>query len=170
MNVSRAETATALSAGVCGVAGSFAVAGRTPEFVVAPVSALVVDLTPGVVTTTAIRELGDWGQRLAFGLAVALAVGLLAGVALGAIRIGKQSEVPYTAVFAGGLASWLLAVAATGAPEQSLAVAGPVAAALAVGERGWAVGRDVRASRVSTSRRKAIAALGAVAGFAGLSA
>jgi DMSO/TMAO reductase YedYZ molybdopterin-dependent catalytic subunit len=169
VNVSRTETATAASAGVCGVAGSFALAGRTPEFVAAPASALVVDLTPGVVMTAAIRGLGDWGHLLAFGVALALTAGLLAGVALGAVRLGGRSEVPYTSVAAGGGAGWLLAVAATGAPKASLAVAGPMAAVLAVGERGWAVGRDGRRSRVSTSRRKAIAALGAVAGFAGFS-
>ncbi|UPW01814.1 molybdopterin-dependent oxidoreductase [Halorussus gelatinilyticus] len=170
MNVSHAETATAASAGVCGVAGSFAVAGRTPEFVVAPVAALVVDFTPGVVTTAAIRGLGDWGHRLALGVALALTAGILAGVAFGAVRVGGRSEVPYTSVAAGGVASWLLTIAATGAPKASLAVAGPVAAVLAVGERGWAVGRDGRRSRVSTSRRKVLAALGAVAGFAGFSA
>jgi len=170
MNASRRDAATAFAAGVAGVSGSFAIAGRTPEFVAAPVSALVVDLTPGVVMTTVIRTLGDWGHRLAFGVAMLLTVGLLAGLSLAAIRLGTRSEVPYTAVAAGGTFGWLLAVVSTGAPERSLAVAVPLAATLAVAERGWAVGRESRRSRVSTSRRTVVAALGSLAGFAGVAA
>ncbi|WP_276299518.1 molybdopterin-dependent oxidoreductase [Halorussus lipolyticus] len=169
-NVSRAEIAVAASAGVAGVSGSFAVAGRTPEFVVAPVSALVVGLAPGAVMTAAIRNLGDAGHLLALGVAAVLAVGVLAGIAFAGIRLGARSEVPYTSVAVGGVGSWLLAVVATGAPEQSLATAGPIAATLAVAERGWAVGRESRGARVSSSRRKVLGAVGSLVGFAGFAA
>jgi len=43
-----------------------------------------------------------------------------------------------------------------------------LAAVVAVAERGWAVGRERRRSRVSTSRRTALAALGALVGFVGV--
>jgi DMSO/TMAO reductase YedYZ molybdopterin-dependent catalytic subunit len=168
MNISRTEAATALTGGVAGVAGSFGVAGRTPAFVVAPIATAVVDATPGVVVTTAIQRLGDWGHRLAFALAVVIAVGLFAGVALGAIRLGSRSEVPYTAVVVAGLAGWIVAVGATGVPKQSLGVAVPLAAVVAVAEREWAVGRERWRSQVSVSRRKVVAAFGALAGFVGV--
>jgi DMSO/TMAO reductase YedYZ molybdopterin-dependent catalytic subunit len=168
MDVSRSEAATALSAGIAAVAGSFGVAGRTPAFVGAPVAAVVVDLTPSVVVAAAIQRLGDWGHRLAFGVALLLAVGLFAGVALVAVRIGGRSAVPYTAVAAGGVGSWFVAVVATGIPVQSVAPALALAAIVAVAERGWAVGRSRRSSRISTSRRTALAAFGALAGFVGV--
>ena len=170
MHVSRVEAATALSAGVAAVAGSFGVAGRTPAFVAAPIAAAVVDLTPGVVVAATIQRLGDWAHHLAFGVALVLAVGLFAGVALAAVRVGSRSEVPYTAVVAGGVGGWLLAVAATGNPGLSLGGAGGVAAVLVVAERGWAVGRERGPVRVSTSRRTALAAFGALAGLVGAAA
>jgi DMSO/TMAO reductase YedYZ molybdopterin-dependent catalytic subunit len=168
MHVSRAEAATALSAGIAAVAGSFGVAGRTPAFVAAPVAAAVVDLTPGVVVATVIQRLGDWGHRLAFGVALVLTVGLFAGVALAAIRVGSRSEVPYTAVVAGGVGGWLVAVVATGNPSQSLGAAVGLAAVVAVAEREWAVGRERGRPRVSTSRRTVLAAFGTLAGLVGV--
>ena len=166
MHVSRRETATAFAGGCVAVAGSFAVAGRTPAFVVAPVAGFLVDATPGIVSATAIQELGDWSQRLAFAAATLLAVGLFAGVALAAVRLGRRSEVPYTSVAVAVVGSWLLAVASTAAPSQSLAATIPPAVVVGVAEREWGVGRQ--RTRVSASRRKALAALGSLAGFVGL--
>jgi DMSO/TMAO reductase YedYZ molybdopterin-dependent catalytic subunit/uncharacterized membrane protein (UPF0136 family) len=168
MHLSRERAATALSAGVAGVAGSFGLAGRTPAFVGAPVAAAVVERTPGLVVTATIQRLGDWGQHLAFGVALALTVALFAGVALAAIRVGSRSEVPYTAVVAGGLGSWLLAVVVTGNPTLSVGPALALAAVVAVAERGWAVGRERGRYRESTSRRGVLTAVGALVGFAGL--
>jgi len=51
------ERRTSLLVGILGVAGSFAFAGATTDFVVTPVSSTVVDLTPGVVVITTIQLL-----------------------------------------------------------------------------------------------------------------
>lgn len=165
MDETRAVVATSGAAGVAGVAGSFAAAGRTPAFVVAPLASALVNMAPGAVTTAVVQNLGEFGHTLALVVALALSVGVLGAVATVAIHVGSRSEVPYTAVFAAGLGGWLFALAVTRAPENSLWTAVPVAGAVAVAERGWAVGRR---RPISRTRRQTLAAVGALVGFLGL--
>jgi DMSO/TMAO reductase YedYZ molybdopterin-dependent catalytic subunit len=150
------------SAGVAAVAGSFAVAGPTPEFVAAPLVSLLVDASPGAVTTAGITTLGDLALPLvgAFGLLVT--VTLFAAVALGADGIGGRSDVPYTAAVVAAVASLIVALALTSAATSSLATAGAVALTLVIAERRWGVGRG---AAVSGDRRSVLKAVGAVGTF-----
>ncbi|WP_277554137.1 molybdopterin-dependent oxidoreductase [Halobaculum limi] len=70
----------AVAAGVGAVAGSFAVAGRLPGFVAAPVAEVVVAATPDVIIRYSILLLGSLGDSLAFLLALALTALLFAAV------------------------------------------------------------------------------------------
>ena len=54
----------AVSAGLAGVAGSFAVAGFTPSFVAGPIAGLMAREMPDVVIRYAITVLGDLGDQL----------------------------------------------------------------------------------------------------------
>ncbi|WP_158058493.1 molybdopterin-dependent oxidoreductase [Halorussus halophilus] len=165
MDVTRAEVATSAAAGVAGVAGSFAAAGRTPAFVAAPLASALVNAAPGEVTTAVVQNLGEFGHTLALTVALVLSVGVFAAIALGATRVGSRSEVPYTAVLAAGLGGWLFALAVARAPETALWSAVPVGGVVAVAERGFAVGRR---RPVSRTRRQTLAAVGALAGFLGV--
>ncbi len=108
----------ALLAGLVAVAGSFAVSGLRPSFVVAPVDAVVVRATPAELVAFAIEELGYLGELLAYLTAVALTValfaiasyvGLLVADAIAA-RVSIPSRVS-VAVLVGGttlVLAWLL--------------------------------------------------------------
>jgi len=71
------ERRTSLLVGILGVAGSFAFAGATTDFVVTPVSSTVVDLTPGVVVITTIQLLGTLSELVAFIVALLATVMIL---------------------------------------------------------------------------------------------
>jgi len=72
------ERRTSLLVGILGVAGSFAFAGATTDFVVVtPVSSTVVDLTPGVVVITTIQLLGTLSELVAFIVALLATVMIL---------------------------------------------------------------------------------------------
>jgi DMSO/TMAO reductase YedYZ molybdopterin-dependent catalytic subunit len=73
------ELLVAALAGVAGVAGSFALVGFTPPWVVVPVESTLATYVPGIAITVAITVLGDLGQKLSLLTAVGLAV---AGVGL----------------------------------------------------------------------------------------
>ena len=78
MNQRLESSVVAVAAGVAAVAGSYAAAGFTPGFVVAPVSDFVVAATPDAVITWSIQTLGSLGQQLGLLLALVLTVGLFA--------------------------------------------------------------------------------------------
>jgi len=147
-------------AAVAGVAGSFAAAGPTPEFVVAGVSALVVDRSPAALTTAAISLLRDYAIVLAGATALGLTLALFGAVAYAAIRLGRRSSVPLTAAVLGAAGAWALATLLTGAAALSLATGLPVGAALALAELRLRVGGRRPAS---LSRRGALKSLGAAA-------
>ena len=60
----RSDLLFALLAGLVGVAGSYAVAGYTRQFVVAPIDALVVRATPGPVVAFMIENVGEQGHSI----------------------------------------------------------------------------------------------------------
>jgi len=76
-----AALATYLLAGVAAVLGSYAAAGFTPGFVVAPVDHALTVLAPGVLVAASIQLLGSLGQSLVLVSAIVLSVLLFAGVA-----------------------------------------------------------------------------------------
>ena len=159
----------ALLAAIVAVAGSFAVSGRTPSFVVAPVDAFVVTTTPAIVLTFAIEQLGRLGETLASLVAVALTIGLFAVVAQFALVGGKtlSSRLPIPAWVgqpavvgaAMALLAWLLVGNITSAVGTALPAAVLVALA------GRRPGESVPAVGVDASRRRLLALTGGVFGF-----
>ena len=73
-------------AGVAGVAGSYALAGFTPEFIVAPIATFTSQTMPAAVVTFAITTLGDLGERINLATAALLAVALLAATVLSGVN------------------------------------------------------------------------------------
>jgi len=155
------ELRLAALGGVSGVAGSYAVSGYTPSFVVAPIDALVVSLTPGAVVQFVIENVGSAGHLLHIALSLALAVGLFAGVTLAGLRLVVGAGSRLSGGLLSGLLSWVAATATTGAPLLAVGAAAPVGLFVALAPL------DRTRPRFDASRRRAI---GAVAGFAGVSA
>jgi DMSO/TMAO reductase YedYZ molybdopterin-dependent catalytic subunit len=152
-----------LAAGLAAVGGSYAVVGRTPSFIVTPVSRGLTAVTPGAVITWAIQNLGSLGQQGAFLGALALTVGLFAAVALGGVLVGRRFGTSDTglrsqtglALSTTGLAALAVAVGLVGPTGSALAAALAGTAVVAVGVRGRAA---VGAEPASVSRRRAIQA------------
>ncbi|MFC4553081.1 MULTISPECIES: molybdopterin-dependent oxidoreductase [Halorussus] len=169
------EGVVALAAGVASVAGSYAAAGFTPAFAAAPVSALVVRLTPGAVVAWSIRVLGDLGHQLSFLLALVLTAGLFGVAALVAVELADRAAVPAAPVAA--MAGLAVALALTGAavPGVVAGVAAGVVVGLArlagglsdswTGESGGA-GEDDASS--SPARRRVLGAVAAALGIGSL--
>ncbi len=162
----------ALLAGLVAVAGSFAVSGLRPSFVVAPVDAVVVRATPAELVAFAIEELGYLGELLAYLTAVALTValfaiasyvGLLVADAIAA-RVSIPSRVS-VAVLVGGttlVLAWLL----SGSALSSVGAAAPavvLAAAAAPADPGSPDGT------VDSVRRRVLAASAGAVAFGVLS-
>jgi DMSO/TMAO reductase YedYZ molybdopterin-dependent catalytic subunit len=131
--LSRIDVALALLAGITGVAGSYAAAGYSREFLVAPIDALIVRLTPGELVAFMIENVGEEAHLLHIGMAFLLATGLLAGVALVGLVAARRSGVATAgALLAGGLA-WGLTAWATAEPVLAVATGVPVAVCAGVG-------------------------------------
>ena len=133
--------AVALLAGVAGVAGSYAAAGFTPAFAVAPIESFVARVTPGFLVTFAITVLGSLGQRLALGGAVALTAVLFASLSLAGLVTGRNVATRVDrprAVLAGplfgGLTVWTASALLTGALVESLGAGLGAGAVLLVAE------------------------------------
>jgi DMSO/TMAO reductase YedYZ molybdopterin-dependent catalytic subunit len=95
-------------AGVAAVAASYAYAGFTREFVVAPVSRLFVRYTPDALVTAAITGLGSLAQTLVLaGAAVATTV-LFVAVGIAAASLGARVGSEWVGVATGGSLAGLL--------------------------------------------------------------
>jgi len=151
---SRYDLGVASLAGAAGVAGSLAVAGYTPAFVVAPLDAAVVRATPGPVVAFMIQNVGEEAHLLHIGLAAALAVGLFGAVALGGARVAGRLDSRLAGGLLAGVVAWTLAALLTRAPASAAGAAVPVAAGALAGPRN-------AAPELDASRRRA---LGSVAG------
>jgi DMSO/TMAO reductase YedYZ molybdopterin-dependent catalytic subunit len=152
----------ALAAGLAAVAGSYAAAGFTPAYVVAPVERLIAQYIPGIFIRFAIVVLGDLGQQLSVLTATvltAVVLGTLAG--LGRAIAEEAGFVPLAAPLA-GVPVWGAAAALTGSPVFALGAG--LAAALVVGVASLAE-RTSRSEGASPARRQV---LGGVASLAGL--
>jgi DMSO/TMAO reductase YedYZ molybdopterin-dependent catalytic subunit len=132
-SVSRYDLLFALLAGVTGVGGSYAVAGYTPRFVVAPIDAVVVDLTPGRIVAFVIQTVGEAGHLLHIALSVAIAVGVLGGASLVGIGAAGRTDRPVLGVALAAALVWGLTTAITGEPLLAVGAAGPVAVLTAAG-------------------------------------
>lgn len=82
-------------AGFAAVAGSFAVAGSTPEFVVAPINEFVVTVSPAELVAFSIQTLGHLGDLLAFALSLVLTVALFAVATWIGARVGRYTGIRF---------------------------------------------------------------------------
>jgi len=161
--VSRGDLVFALLAGITGVVGSYAVAGYTRQFVVAPIDALVVNTTPGAIIAFVIQNVGDAGHLLHIALSFAIATGLLAGIALlGLLAVSRLGR-PVLGVAIAGVLAWALVAAVTREPVLALGAAGPVAVFTAVGVT------PARSPDHDPSRRRALVSGAGALTFVGLS-
>ena len=134
--------ALAVLAGIAGVVGSYAAAGFTPSFVVAPIDSYLAAASPGFLITFAITVLGDLGQRIALLTAVGLAVAAFAALALVGTVAGREFAARADRLPGRTLAGPLLAAFGVAglafllvpATAPALAAGGSTAAVLAVGE------------------------------------
>ena len=165
-HVSRTDVLFALLAGVTGVAGSFAVAGYTRQFVVAPIDALVVRLTPGPIVAFTIENVGDQGHLLHIALSIGIAAGLLGAAGLVGIVAAGRVQRPLVGTALGGVVAGVLAwgIAAGTTAEPVLAVAAGVPVAI-LGAVGAAPGG---AADYNPSRRRAMASAVGALGFLGV--
>jgi DMSO/TMAO reductase YedYZ molybdopterin-dependent catalytic subunit len=150
-----------LFAGLSAVAGSYAVAGFTPSFVVAPVAGVLSRHLPDVVIRYAITVLGSLGQQLNLLTAAALVVTGIGTVAAASRYAGRRLHNRALPVVVTTALTWGLAVSLTGQIRLSLAAALPAGAIVLL-----AVAVDALSARESSpgdpsAGRRSILATGA---------
>jgi len=153
----------AASAGVAGVAGSYAAAGFTPSFVAGPIAGLMAREMPDVVIRYAITVLGDLGDQLNILTALAIAVALFAGAALSGLSAARRTEIPVLGPALGAALAGGIAFALTVAPLPSAVAGVAVGAVLAVAELSSLP--DVEA--VSDDRRRVLGGVATAVGLVG---
>jgi len=147
-------------AGASGVAGSFAAAGYTREFVAAPVDALVVRATPGALVAWMITNVGESAHALHVALAVGITAGLLGATAVVGRAVSARSGWRLAGAGLAGVLSWAIAATVTDAPGLALAAGAPVAVVTAV-EAGPAARREL-----DVTRRRVVRSTAGALGFA----
>ncbi|MFC6784498.1 molybdopterin-dependent oxidoreductase [Halobaculum halobium] len=153
-------------AGVTGVAGSYAVAGNTRRFVVAPIDALVVRMTPGEIVAFVIQNVGEEGHLLHLALSFAIAIGVLAATARVGLAVGRRDGRPVTGVVLAGSLAWAFAASITSQPALAVGAAAPVAVWTAVGTLSpTTVGQDPSRRRMLVSSASALAFVGVSLGL-----
>ncbi len=157
--------ATALLAGLAGLAGSYLAAGPTEAFPGTPVADAIVRGMPAAVVTFGITRLGDLAALLSLVGALALVAVGYGLVALVAARLGARSAVPHAGALLALAGGWLATVAVAGSPARALVPA--LAMALVV----WLADVDPAPprSRPDPSRRRLLELAAGVAAFGALS-
>jgi len=164
--VTPSDLLFAALAGVTGVAGSYAVAGYTRRFVVAPIDAAVVRATPGSIVAFVIQNVGEEGHFLHIALSFAVATGLLAGAAIVGLSVGRRFGRDAMGVGLAGVLAWGLTVLITAEPLLAVGAAGPVAVFTAAGAAPLAPPEhDPSRRRALLSSASALAVLGASLGL-----
>lgn len=153
----------AVVAGVSGVAGSYALAGYTRQFIVAPIDALVVRLTPGAIIAFVIQDIGEQGHLLHIALSFAVAVGLLAAAATLGLVVARRVDRPPIGGIVGGVVAWSLTAVITFEPALSLGAGGPVLVFTTIGAT------QISAADHDKSRRRVLVSGAGAFGFTGLS-
>ncbi|ADQ68123.1 molybdopterin-dependent oxidoreductase [Halogeometricum borinquense] len=149
----------AFLAGVAAVAGSYATAGFTPAFVVAPVAAFLTRTVPDAVLRFAIVTLGTFagidhfGQLLNLALATGLTTALLAGVSFLALVAGRRLDARLAPVGLVGASMWVVTVVLTGQLMLSLGAAVGGAVVVLVAELAAVMGEPSAATDSSVRRR-----------------
>ncbi len=167
-----ASSLVAGAAGVAAVAGSYAAVGRTPAFVAAPLSEVVVASTPDAVVAWSIQTLGSVGGQLGFLLALALTVGLFALTTAVAGLLADRFAVPAVAV--APVACVAVALALTGSVASTLAAGGGAGLVVALSSVGTG-GTDEEAvetsdARPSSARRRVLQAVAGAFAVSGVGA
>ncbi len=162
-HVTTTELLFALLAGVSGVAGSYAVAGYTRQFIVAPIDALVVQATPGAAVAFVITNVGDAGHLLHIALSFVLATGLLGGIALVGLRAADRLTESTLGIVLAGILAWGVTAQITKSPWLALGAAAPVLIFTALG-----VGPSVAGDHSPARRRVVASALAFVGVSAGV--
>jgi hypothetical protein len=168
----RRTALVALLAGVAAVAGSYATAGFTPAFVVAPVEAFLTRTVPDAVLRFAITTLGTFagidhfGQLLNLALAVGLATATLSAVSFAALVAarrfgGRSASTRLASVGLIGAATWATTALLTGRPTLSLGAGLGGAAVVAVAELAAATGGSAAGADSTAADRRRL--LGGVA-------
>ena len=164
--VSPTELLFALLAGITGVAGSYAVAGYTRQFVVAPIDAAVVRATPGALVAFVIETIGEQGHLLHIALSFVIAVGVLCVTALVGLVVARRWVGALGGVALSAVLAWGATTAITGRPLLALGAAGPVTIFTAVGAApSGTIEHDRSRRRVITSGVGALAFVGVSAGL-----
>lgn len=151
-------------AGITGVAGSYALAGYTRQFLAAPIDALVVRLTPGPIVAWMIENVGEEAHLIHIGMSVAIAAGLLAVTALAGFVVAHRLDRPIAGVGVAGALAWAVAAGITLDPLLAFGTALPVALFTAVGAT------PVSAPGHDPSRRRALVSVVSALTFVALSA
>ncbi len=120
-------TLFAILAGTTGVMGSYVLTGSTPRFIVAPIDQLVVQLTPGPIVAFMIQNVGDPAHLIHLTIALAIAIGLLAGTALIGMAFINRFDHRFIGGTLTGSTAWLLTTLITNEPLFAVGAAGPVA-------------------------------------------
>ena len=157
------DAAFALLAGIAGVAGSFAAAGYTRQFVVAPVDALIVRLTPGSIVAWTVQSVGGEAHILHIALSFAVVIGLLSGTAIAGLTAATRWNHPTIGVGLAGLLAWATNALITSEPVLALGTAVPVAVVTALATTAPS------APDYDPARRRVLHSGVGVLGFVGLS-
>ena len=161
----RRTALVALLAGVTAVAGSYATAGFTPAFVVAPVEAFLTRTVPDAVLRFAVTTLGTFagidhfGQLLNLALAVGLATATLSAVSFAALVAarrfgGRSASARLASVGLVGAATWATTALLTGRPTLSLGAGLGAAAVVAVAELAAATGGSAAGADSTAADRR----------------
>lgn len=151
-----------LAAGAAAVAGSYAAAGFTPGYVVAPIESVLAQNFPGFALTFAVVVLGDLGQQLSLIGATTLSavvLGVFAGLGW---QLAERSSVPAVGIPIAGALTWAPVTLLTGAPV--LALGAGLAAALVVGVVTVAGHAGIGDGEPAAGRRRLVGSLASVAG------
>lgn len=160
---SQAEVVFAVLAGIVGVAGSYAVAGYTRQFIVAPIDAMVVRLTPGEIVAFMIQNVGEQGHLIHIIISFGIAMAILVAVALVGLVIARRLDRPVAGGFLAGILSWGVTAAITTEPALAIGAAGPVMVFTAVGAA------PLSEPEHDLSRRRALVSGAGALSFIGLS-
>jgi DMSO/TMAO reductase YedYZ molybdopterin-dependent catalytic subunit len=136
-----------LLAGVAGVAGSYAVAGFTPSFVVGPIAGTMARQLPSEIITFGIVQFGEIGSQLNVVAAIGIAVGVFALVALGCSALGRRLDAPPVGVLLSIAFGVGIAFGLTAAPLPSTAAGVSVGVVLAASDLFTGVDSDVSPAR-----------------------
>jgi DMSO/TMAO reductase YedYZ molybdopterin-dependent catalytic subunit len=122
--------ATAVFAGIAGVAGSYALAGYTQAFVAAPIASFFTENMPAAVLRFAIVTLTEIGQQFGIShlgqranllLALVTGIVLFAALTFAALATGRWFDNALAPIGLAGVLVWLATAVLTGAPVSALA-------------------------------------------------